>query len=258
MVSSVSNQKISAFSFKSGGEMTNILTKPHNGDLKTFAGDFFKQVHDANKGGRAEKYVAKDRKFLDAIAQFLTGDEVCAAIAISGSEVFVATNKGTHDKEAISWQTTMTIINKKPDNTALRVGYTCILKSRGKKYEKKIGPFDYYLKASEQKAVLQDPNAELNFIFLKSEFPALPDNKMELTLEVTRELDKLFFSRLVTLDKGNSIPLQIPVITCLGPLKRRVAKILNHLSFISNIILRKRPYLPKNVKPAVKKLCTIH
>lgn len=68
--------------FKNGGHICDVLTKSHNPDLKAFIAEFFRQVSQVNQAGREERYVAKDRKFFDAVAQILTGNEVCAAVAM--------------------------------------------------------------------------------------------------------------------------------------------------------------------------------
>ena len=238
--------------FNSGAHICNVLTKPHNNDLKLLVTQLFQQVSEANRGGREERYVAKDRRFFDAIAQILTGNEVCAGVAMSGSDILIATNVGTHDERAVRWQLTTTIIDKSPSWGALRLGFTCSLSSSfGEKVTKSIGPYEYQFHARSGKAQLKD-STEMSFLFSIGEFSYLPDDEVGVNLNIYKELDPDIFSFLIQQKKGEIFPLQTPIVTCRGSLRRRAAKLFNILSFIAKPILRKLPYLPEHCKPACR------
>lgn len=242
--------------FNSGAHICDVLTKPHNEDLKLLVTELFQQVSEANRGGREERYVAKDRRFFDAIAQILTGNEVCAGVAISGPNILIATNVGTHDKRAVHWQLTATIIEKSVQRGALRLGFTCRLSSSsGEEVTKNIGPFEYQFHVQSGKAQLKDL-AEMSFLFSIGEFSYLPDDEVGVNLSIYRELDLDLFNFLMQQEKGETFPLQTPVVTCRGSLKRRAAKLFNLLSFIAKPILRKLPYLPEHCKAACRHYST--
>ncbi|MFI5343733.1 MAG: hypothetical protein ACHQUC_05880 [Chlamydiales bacterium] len=242
--------------FATGKEICNVLNKPHNVELKSFVTRFFQQVSEANQAGRQEQYVAKDRKFFDALAQILTGNEVCAAVAISDSselasepEILIATNVGSHDQRAFSYGLDLTILEKSPSTNTLRLGFRCHLRSQDATVvSKEIGPLEYQFHIQSGKALLQDPKL-LIFRFSINEFPYLPDDEVGVNLSTYKELQSDFFFGLMNRDEGTVIPLQEPIIICRGSLRRRVAKLFNHLSFIANPILRKLPMLPEYCKP---------
>lgn len=166
-----------------------------------------------------------------------------------GPDILVATNIGTHDHRAVCWQLTATIIEQSHVSHALRLGFTCHLSSStGVGVTKKIGPYEYQFHAQEGKAILKDAS-EMNFTFSIGEFPYLPDDEVGINLSIYQELDYEFFNFLMLQENGKTFPLQTPVVTCRGSLRRRTAKLFNLLSFIANPILRKRPMLPQYCKP---------
>lgn len=258
MASIASTPKISPFpGFASGGIICDALTRPLNSDLKEFAKTLFEQVSTANQNGRQEKRVATDLMFLDATAQLLTGNEVCAAIALSGPDILIATNQGTQDRRSVAWYTTATVLEKRVilgGGQFLRLGFKCYIRSSTgeNSLEKSMGTVTYGFRGDQKKATLVSGSPNLEYHISEKEFPYLPDDEITLKLQLYQELDSDYFQLLYSHDVNHVLKVWKPVVTCRGALSRRAAKILTNLSLIANGILRRNAWRPENNSPNVQ------
>lgn len=236
--------------FSSGRQIGDILSRSNSVGLCSFTQTLFKQISEANQNGRLERYVERDKVFFDSMAHLLMGDESCAAIAISGNKILIATNKGQQDKRAIYWDLRATVLEKYSFGGALRVGYICRVRAAGtgEELEKRIGPVQYQFFPNQNKAIIVDQNQNLEFVFSEKEFKYVPDDKVTVRLKL-RELEGSFFRSLLSHNENDQIKLTMPVVTCLGALKRRTARLLDLLASISTVILKLRPWLPENCPP---------
>ena len=209
----------------------------------------FEQISHVNQTGRQVNWVEEDKKFLDAFAQIITGDEVCGAVAISGKDILIATNKGTHDRKSVSWSIKATLREKTLSGDAIRLSLTCCIGSAdGTKIEKTVGPIDYRYNDLAQKAYLGS-NPIVTFNFEEGEFAYLPGDVVTVSSKMNAELDAYDYFGFQHHPIGHEFEVCKPIVTSTGALKRRTAKLIHHLSLISHLVLRKRDYLPQFVKP---------
>ncbi|MFI4938048.1 MAG: nucleic acid/nucleotide deaminase domain-containing protein [Candidatus Berkiellales bacterium] len=237
--------------FSGGKQIVNFLVevddknnKKHPG-LLNFVKEFFKKLKAVNPG-RVESAVTREQEILDALARLLVGDEVCSAIAISGEELLVATNKDKHVDDNITYRATWKILKKyeKHDCVEWRLQFKYFIKHyKGEKFIKEYTKESSivhcrYVRATQRCEVVKGNH---NVCFEQKwdhdiKFPYSDNVKIRITSTLN---EQNFFEFLFI----NPFPLNtdhefLPEKSIeLDPLKRRASVLLYNLSAISRSIL---------------------
>jgi hypothetical protein len=331
--------------FVKGRQMVSILTDGNHESLKDFTTRLFSQIARANASGReVHAAILPQDQFFDAVSRILTGDEICAACALSGEEIFVATNKGVHGDERLTSNLFMKIIEKDRDRKRLVYELTAqtdfkgstvtktlfsvcyqmhpladqasllsketqefefasvfsshesvmtkiaLPKSLTKEMYKQVSegkmgilnlpqkegevkmtfslvrclgskiyvtvccsatldrvvvkpalePIVYEFSEEEREVVLQQ-NPEVLFTYSPLDYQFL-DKELEFKTTLNRVLRRDDFAHFMAMPVEQLIPVELPLMTCRDPLKRRVAKLFNQLSLIARSTLWERKW----------------
>ncbi len=222
--------------FNTGNALCIALNKPQNSAVKEFAKALFKQVSEASRAVRFEHFPPEERKFSDALASILTGNETCAAIALSGPDILVATNKGQHDKKVMYRHATVTVVRKK--RTTLMLKYTYHLRSAEQESQHCLF-FSYQLDTRRRKVASSLlSGAQTRLAHKRLLVFTFPEERVGIEARADRfELDVKYFNFYLAQKIGIALEFIQPTVVNFEPLKSRADKLFNSLFVISKAFL---------------------
>lgn len=226
-----------------GKKLRTFLKESSNKDLREFTGKFFCALKKSNPV-REERKVSAEDEILDVMARLLVGDEKCAAIAISGHEILLATNEPIHIDDSLKYQKSFKVLAKYPGRYVLeftdtleyaKLGQPTITIPRSSK------PVIYQFFAADQefRVIEGNPNIEFSYREFGVEGGAI-------CVRAELKKDAVNFNLLCALPINEEIPILNQHCTPLNPLRRRTMQLIRNLALIAHSILTK-PDMEKEI-----------
>ncbi len=216
--------------------------------LLEFTGKLLQLLKEANPN-RIEHEVTEDKKSLDALARLLVGNEVCSAIAISGKNLLLATNRNLHLDERMTTTRNVKILFRDSQRYVLEFFDTLIYKKPTTPpvtTTKSSGPVTYQQVVRDQNFVIRegDPNIKFSQTEHNIKFPYNEDVTICLNMSLNQSVkDFETFDDLALNIEGPFLP---PKPVDINPLRRRARKLMRNLGLIAHSILT-RPSIEREV-----------
>lgn len=221
-------------------QIRQILASPNNEPLLNFIRQFFINLKAANPDRKEHDHTEDDR-VLDIMARLLVGDEVCAAVAFSGEQLLLATNKHNHFEDHVSLTKKIIILGTEPPIDHLKqnkimpmrfgvryVGYLQYNNESPVRAESNAVTFQWtaaeqrYKKISgDSKVIFSKASHNIPFIDADISYTISEDRNFDININIGEEYSH-----------ANDMPYE------LNPFRRRIAFLIDHLAFIARAVLR--------------------
>lgn len=238
-----------------GKKLKAFLKQESNTDLRGFTENFFCALKKSNPA-REEHEVSAEEEILDVIARLLVGDETCAAIAISGQELLLATNESKHIDDCLVYQRAYRILQRKTAGVRPQSRFSGAIRSIGLSYtleftdtiehrssvqplvaiSKKSGPVQYQLNFTDQIFQIVKGNPEIKFSHDELGIPCRAGD-MPICFPVKLKQNAVDFNALCNDPLKKDLAMFRPQCVYLNPLRRRAAKLIRLLALIAHSIL---------------------